>query len=102
MSPLKHKVLTTAQLSGISQTTPQGAHHSLADHNPATTVSPLAMLEESHRWTLCSEREEWFERQSCLPQWHVGWSYYVWIIYRCTPSHCIAFLYTRAAEHVCV
>ena len=59
---------------------------SLSDHNPATTVSPSAMLEESHREALCSEREEWFKRQSCSPQWHVGQSYYVCAVCRCTSS----------------
>ena len=65
---------------------------SLSDHNPATTVSPSAMLEESHREALCSEREEWFKRQNCSPQWHVGQSYYVCAVYRCTSSIFSIFL----------
>ena len=59
---------------------------SLSDHNPATPVSPSAMLEESHREALSSEREELFKRQSCSPQWHVGQSYYVCTVYKCTSS----------------
>ena len=52
----KHSVLTAAQLSTVSQTTTK---------QPPSPPQPC--------W-LCSEREKWFKRQSCLPQWHVGQS----------------------------
>ena len=48
---------------------------------------------------LCSEREEWFKRQSCSPQWHVGQSYYVCTEYRCTSSILQIFPSTLCSSH---